>query len=62
MKLLRLLSVTLGLDACAAVAICLLTDWNDDLFLPLGLCMSVAANALNVLAVRQDKVGKENVK
>lgn len=59
MKILNIIVLILGLAACAAVAVCLLTDWNDTLFLPLGLSLSVAANALNVLATRWDQGGKE---
>lgn len=59
MKILRIAAQVLGFAACAAVAICLLTDGNDDLFLPLGLCLGVAANVLGVLSVRRSKGGKE---
>ena len=50
----------LCLAALISVTICIFTDWNDNLFLPLALGLSVAGNLLNVLILR--KQGKENQK
>lgn len=55
MKNLRPAALVLGIAACASVALCMLTDWNDAMFLPLGLCLSAAANLLNALAVRLEQ-------
>lgn len=55
MSRMRFFALLLGLAACAAVSISLLSDWNDRLFLPLGLFLSAAANALNILAIRREK-------
>ena len=55
MKTLQPTALILGIAACASVALCMLTDWNDAMFLPLGLCLSAAANLLNALAVRLEQ-------
>lgn len=55
MKTLRPTALILGIAACPSVALCMLTDWNDAMFLPLGLCLSAAANLLNALAVRLEQ-------
>ena len=62
MKIMRTVSLVLCIDGCAAVLICILTDWNDALFLPLGLFLSAATNALNILIARRTKVSKEAIK
>ena len=62
MKIMRRIALILGIAACVAVAVCLLTDWNDDVFLPLSLFLSAAANVLNILAARREKGEKEDVK
>ena len=59
MKLLRIAALGLCLAALAAILLCIFTDWNDSLFLPLGLCLSVVGNGLNLLANRRHKDGKE---
>ncbi len=59
MNLLRIVALGLCLASLAAILICIFTDWNDGLCLPLGLCLSAAGNALNLLANRRDKHGKE---
>lgn len=55
MKTLRPTALVLGIAACPSVALCMLTDWNDAMFLPLGLSLSTAANLLNALAVRLEQ-------
>ena len=55
MKTLQPTALVLGIAACASVALCMLTDWNDAMVLPLGLCLSAAANLLNALAVRLEQ-------
>ena len=55
MEKLKFIALALGIAACASVALCMLTDWNDAMFLPLGLCLSAAANLLNALAVRLEQ-------
>ena len=61
MKPLRIIVLFLGLSACAALSVYFLTDWNDHLFLPLALFLSAAANGLNYLAVKREKLGEEEV-
>ena len=51
MKLLRILSLLCCLAAVAAISLCVFTDRNDGLHLPLGLTLSLAENALVVLPV-----------
>ena len=62
MKGIRTISLVLCIAGFAAVLICILTDWNDALFLPLGLFLSAATNALNILIARRTKVSKEAIK
>ena len=52
MKGIRTISLVLCIAGLAAVLICILTDWNDALFLPLGLFLSAVTNALNILIAR----------
>lgn len=60
MKIEHIIAMILCLAALISVTICIFTDWNDNLFLPLALGLSVAGNLLNVLILR--KQGKENKK
>ena len=62
MKIIRTISLVLCIAGLAAVLICILTDWNDALFLPLGIILSAVSNALNILIVRRTKVSKEAIK
>ncbi|MDD6966587.1 MAG: hypothetical protein PUK18_03655 [Firmicutes bacterium] len=59
MKLKHLIGMILCLAALASVTICMFTDWNDGLFLPLALGLSVAGNLCNVLPIKWGKNGKE---
>ena len=60
MKIDHIIAMILCLAELISVTICIFTDWNDNLFLPLALGLSVAGNLLNVLILR--KQGKENKK
>ena len=62
MKIIRTISLVLCIAGLAAVPLCLLTDWNDALFLPLGIILSAVTNALNILIARRTKVSKEAIK
>ena len=62
MKFLRIAALAFCLAALAVIAICIFTDWNDDLFLPLGLALSAAGNIMNILYNRKENSEKENVK
>ena len=62
MKILRIAALTFCLAALAAITVCIFTDWNDDLFLPLGLALSAAGNILNILHCKRDVDEKEGVK
>lgn len=59
MNALRIFSLFLSLAALAAIVLCVFTDWNDGLYLPLALVLVTAANALNVLDSRRDRAGKK---
>ena len=59
MKTLRFIALFFCLASLASLAVCIFTDWNDGLLLPLALCLSLAGNVLNILANRQDKSRKE---
>ena len=62
MKLKYLLGILLCMAGLVTVSICILTDWDDQLFLPLALCFSVAGNLCNVLRFGRGKDGEENEK
>ena len=50
MKSLKIISLILCVAALGAVAICIFTDWNDGLYLPLALCLSAVGNGINVFS------------
>lgn len=50
----------LCLAALGCLAVCLFTDWNDRLFLPLALFLAAAGNLINILRLGKEK--KENGK
>lgn len=58
----RIVALMLCLMALASIAACIFTQWNDDLFLALGLALISAGNLLGILDGRRDKVKKENAK
>ena len=62
MKIRRTISLVLCIAGLAAVLICIVTDWSDALFLPLGIVLSAVTNALNILIARRTKVSKEAIK
>ena len=62
MKILRIAALAFCLAALAAIAVCIFTDWNDGLFLPLGLALSAAGNILNILYNRKENGKKENAR
>ena len=55
MKLTRILALIFCGAALLSLAVCLFTDQNDNLFLPLALGFCAAGNLLNLLAVRAGK-------
>ncbi|MCI6956856.1 MAG: hypothetical protein SPI15_10905 [Candidatus Faecousia sp.] len=59
MKLLRFAALVLCLAALGALAVCIFTDWNDELYLPLALCLGMAGNGINVLSASRKKGGRE---
>ena len=59
MKLLWILSLLCCLAAVAAISLCVFTDRNDGLYLPLGLTLSLAGNALVFLPEWPGKKKKE---
>ena len=61
MKMLKIAAPILCLAAVGAIAICILTDWNDGLFLPLALILSAVGNLLNFLCVRKQNGERKNI-
>lgn len=57
-----IVGVVLCLAALVCLAVCLFTDWNDGLLLPLALCLCVAGNLINVLRFGSGKSKEENEK
>ena len=55
MKKMRSISLLFGMAGCAAVVICILTNWSDPLFLPLGLGLGAVSNFMTILANRREK-------
>lgn len=62
MSTLRFTALVCCLAGTAAIAVCIFTDWNDALFLPLALALSAAGNLLNVLRIRKEGSGRKNGK
>lgn len=62
MKIMMIATLAFCLSALAAIAVCIFTDWNDDLFLPLGLALSAAGSIMNNLYSRKENGEKETVK
>ena len=59
MSFLRITALVLCLASLAAAAVCIFTDWNDGVYLPLALCLRAVGNALHILSARRRKTGKE---
>ena len=59
MKLLRIAALVLCLAALGALSVCIFTDWKDELYLPLALCLGMAGNGINVLSSGRKKGGRE---
>lgn len=53
--LLKLLSPILSIAALAAIACCILTDWNDRLLLPLALVCILISNAIFLYLHRRNR-------
>lgn len=58
----RIVALMLCLMALVSIVTCVFTQWNDDLFLALGLALSSVGIMLDILYSRKDKVKKENAK
>ena len=52
---LKLLSLILSIDALAAIACCILTDWNDRLLLPLALVCVLTSNVIFLYLHRRNR-------
>ena len=50
MKMLKISALVFCLASLAAIAVCIFTDWNDGLYLPLALCLSAVGNGINVFS------------
>lgn len=52
---LKLLSLILSIAALAAIACCILTDWNDPLLLPLALVCVLTSNVIFLYLYRRNR-------
>ena len=50
MKPLKISALVFCLASLAAIAVCIFTDWNDGLYLPLALCLGAVGNGINVFS------------
>ena len=62
MKFLRISAMVFLGASLVPIAICIFTDRNDDLFLPMGLTVSAVGQILNMLYNRRAKRERANVK
>ena len=62
MSMFRILALICCLAALAAILICALTNWNDELFPPLALGLSAAGNIFNLLCNRRDNGERTHAK
>lgn len=62
MKMLKISALVFCLASLAAIAVCIFTDWNDGLYLPLALCLGVVGNGINVFSDNHGKGGREKEK
>lgn len=60
MRPLRLLALVLCAVSVTALALCLLTDWRDELFLTMALCAAAAANLIDRRDEKQSRKGDTN--
>ena len=45
MRITRILSILFAISSIAIILIAICTDWNDGVFLPLGLALCLCSNA-----------------
>lgn len=62
MKLLKFASLVILIASFGALAVCLFTDWNDKLYLPMATCLCLAGNWLNLLSERKGRGEREKIK
>ena len=54
MKPIRAIMLIIFTAALAFIAVCIFTDWNDELFLTIGLVLSAIGNIINILYIYND--------
>lgn len=60
MKSLKIISLLFGILGLILVFICIFTDYNDALFLPLCLIFSLLSNGINYIANKYFKEKKDD--
>lgn len=50
MRFTKITALVFCLASLAAIAVCIFTDWNDGLYLPLALCLGAVGNGINVFS------------
>ena len=50
MRFAKITALVFCLASLAAIAVCIFTDWNDGLYLPLALCLGAVGNGINVFS------------
>ena len=58
MKIFRVAALILCLSSLAAVTVCIFTDWNDEVYLPLALCLGTLGNAFHILSFKRGREEK----
>ena len=54
-----ILGLTVELTAAVFLALCIFTDWNDDVFLPVALCCTCVGSAISlIMQLKARKKGK----
>ena len=52
MKLINAITLVIFIAALASIAVCFFADWNDELYLSIGLVLSAVGNIINILYTR----------
>ena len=58
MKIFRMAALIFCLSSLAAITVCIFTDWNDRVYLPLALCLGAVGNAFHILSFKREKEEK----
>ena len=52
MKRIKAITLVIFIAALASIAVCIFADWNDELYLSIGLVLSAVGNIINILYTR----------